>query len=688
MSGNIFYLETKNGCYVFGVDGSGLLCHLHWGEKLPKNDFELSETEERNSNHSSKDYIREEYSVFGGTRYREVSLKCIYSDGCRDGVFLYKSAKQEENRLTITLEDSAYDIRLILTYEYSTDSDIITRTAQLKNNSAEPVTIERIMSGELNLPGRNPYKVINTNGSWGAEFLTTETELKSGELVFESRKGTAGHTHSPFLILHRNATEEDGDVYFASLGYGGNFKAEAHRDFCGTTRCYLGISDFDFSYTLNSGDSFVTPKLYMGYTKGFDKMTNGMNDFAVNHILPKAQAEKILPVLYNSWEATEFDVSTDGQLRLAKIAAKIGCELFVMDDGWFGARNSDRAGLGDWAVNNKKFPKGVDELIEGVNALGMDFGIWFEPEMVQQDSDLYREHPDWTYHYDKREPSELRHQLVLNLTKKDVKEYAFSVMDKMVSEHNIKYIKWDMNRPFSEIGADNLENGKELWYRHTVAVYEIADRLHKKHPCLHIEACSSGGGRAEYGALEHFDSVWTSDNTDPIDRLTIQHGYSLLYPHKCMRAWVTDWNDGKYRCKNSFRFCSSMQGALSIGSNLLNLSDEDIEEYKENVAMYKKIRTTVQTGDLHRLAQYDKDGFHAVQYVAKDKKQSVIFFQSGANGFFNQQDFEVKLRGFDDEKQYQINNKIKSGKYLNGKYFTVHFDSPFDSKIIVAESLT
>lgn len=307
MRGNIFYLETKNGCYVFGVDEGGLLCHLHWGEKLPKNDFELSETEERNSNHSSKDYIREEYSVFGGTRYREVSLKCIYSDGCRDGVFLYKSAKQEENRLTITLEDSAYDIRLILTYEYSTDSDIITRTAQLKNNSAEPVTIERIMSGELNLPGRNPYKVINTNGSWGAEFLTTETELKSGELVFESRKGTAGHTHSPFLILHRNVTEEDGDVYFASLGYGGNFKAEAHRDFCGTTRCYLGISDFDFSYTLNLGDSFVTPKLYMGYTKGFDKMTNEMNDFAVNHILPKAQAEKILPVLYNSWEATGFD---------------------------------------------------------------------------------------------------------------------------------------------------------------------------------------------------------------------------------------------------------------------------------------------------------------------------------------------------------------------------------------------
>jgi alpha-galactosidase len=519
--------------------------------------------------------------------------------------------------------------------------------------------------------------------------MCESTELKCGTLTFESRRGTAGHVNSPFLIMSQNASEDSGEVYFAVLGYGGNFKAEANRDFIGRTRAMLGISDFDFSYILHSGESITTPKVYIGYSHGFANMSNMMNDFAVKNILPKSFADKPLPVLYNSWEATGFDVNSQQQIELAKIACEIGCELFVMDDGWFGKRNNDRAGLGDWFVNNEKFPNGLGELIDAVNELNMDFGLWFEPEMVQKDSDLYRAHPDWTYHYNTRNASELRNQLVLNLTKPEVKQYVFDSMDKMLDEYNIRYIKWDMNRPFSEIGAENLDNPQELWYRHTMAVYDIADKLKAKHPYLQLEACSSGGGRAELGALEHFDMVWTSDNTDPVDRLDIQRGYSLLYPIKCMRAWVTDWSNNTRPVSLDFRFNSSMQGSLSIGSNLIKYSDEDIQKCKKYIELYKNIREVVQFGDFYRLKNYSEDNYYATQYVSKDKSKSVVFINSSPNYLFNRQFITIRLKGLGDNSLYKLtdgdNEIIKSGKCFNNMSYDFRLGSPLESKIWIIE---
>ncbi|MGN0531354.1 MAG: alpha-galactosidase [Eubacterium sp.] len=686
MQKNVFVINTLNTHYVMGVNNNGVLQHIHWGAKLPTEEYSVFNHWERNSNHSALDYTKEEYSVFGGTRYRAAALKCIYADGCRDSVFTFKSVNQQEGLLEVTLTDSKYNVDLVLSYAYSSDHDIITRTATVINNGTATITLERVFSAELNLPSKAPYKVINTNGSWGAEFLLESNELKNGTIVYESKKGTAGHTHSPFVIMHRDATEDCGDVYFAALGYGGNFKIEVNRDFCDTTRCMLGISDFDFSYSLGAGEKFTTPRVYMGYTTGFTAMSNMMNDFAVDNILPKGYAKKPLPVLYNSWEATEFDVNTHDQLALARIAADIGCELFVMDDGWFGKRNNDRAGLGDWYVNADKFPNGLGELIDGVNKLGMDFGLWFEPEMIQQDSDLYRAHPEWTYHYDARTPSELRHQLVLNLTRDDVREYVFDCMDSMLSKYNIRYIKWDMNRPFSEIGADNLDNGKELWYRHTMAVYDIADRLHKKYPYLQLEACSSGGGRAELGAMEHFDMVWTSDNTDPVDRLYIQRGYSMLYPRKCMRAWVTDAG-GSCRCSDDFRFNTSMQGSLSIGSHLLKKDEKTLQDYKDYIARYKSIRDTIQFGDLYRLASYDDDGVFITQYVSKDKSQSVLFISTAPTSLFNKQDKEFKLKGLDPNVDYvcRYNDSTyrHSGQFLMNKWHRVTIGGALQSRVVV-----
>jgi len=691
MEKKVFVIETKNTHYVMGTNEKGILRHLHWGKKAPKEDYIVSPEWERNSNHSELDYISEEYSPFGGTRYRSCAFKCEYFDKCRDTVFTFESADEKKDSLDITLTDRAYHISAVLSYRWSEDNDIITRFVTVKNHSEHTVKIEKLMSAELTLPSEEIYDITNTNGSWAGEFQLETSPFKAGSLRFETHRGTTGHVNSPFVILSKNASEDSGEVYFATLGWGGNFKMEAQRDFIGITRITLGLNDFDFSLLLGAGESFTTPKAYIGFTDGFAAMSNQMNAFAIDHILPPSFAKKPLPVLYNSWEATGFNVNTTHQLKLAKIAADIGCELFVMDDGWFGQRKDDHAGLGDWVVNEEKFPNGIDELIEGVNALGMDFGLWFEPEMVNEDSDLYRAHPDWVYHYDTREPSLLRNQLVLNLTLPAVQEYVFSVMDKMLAAHNIRYIKWDMNRPFSEIGAPNLENQRDIWYLHTVAVYRIADKLKEKYPYLQIEACSSGGGRAEYGALEHFDMAWTSDNTDPVDRLEIQRGFSMLYPRKSMRAWVTDWNGGSRPTSLDFRFNVSMQGSLSIGSNLLRYSEEEIEKCKKYIAFYKKIRELVQFGNLYRLRNYHTDGMYANQYVSEDKSRSVVFICSAATSFFNRQFKTLRLKGLDENAKYRVKTSdgeiVKSGAYLMHYYLQLRLDRPLQSVIWEIEKI-
>ena len=679
-----YFINTENTTYAIGVDDRGIVRHLYWGSRIDDESLEIPDIWDTNSNHSDMDNAMTEYTAFGGKMYRDCAVKCRYFDNCRDCVLKFKSAVQNENELVITLEDSVYSFLVELHYITYPDSDIITRFARLKNKSDNDILIEKMMSAEISLPSELPYEIMNTNGSWGGEFQLESETLKAGSVVFESRKGTTGHTNQPTFIAHQGATEDFGTVYFAALGYSGSFKVEAQRDFKGITRATLGVNDFDFSYTLKAGQELETPCVYIGVSNGFAEMSNDMSRFAINHILPRAYAQKPLPVLYNSWEATAFDVNTQGQLELAKKAAELGCELFVMDDGWFGKRNNDCAGLGDWFVNEEKFPNGLDELISGVNALGMDFGLWFEPEMVQRDSDLFRAHPDWIYHYPTRENNELRNQLVLNLTKPEVEQYVFDCMDKMLEKHNIRYIKWDMNRPFSEVGAENLENAQELWLRHTKAVYAIADRLKEKYPYLQLEACASGGGRADLGALGHFDMVWTSDNTDPLDRLVIQQGFSMLYPIKCMRAWVTDWNDNRRSVSLDFRFASSMQGSLSIGANLNEYSEQDIQKAKKYIALYKEIRPIIQFGNLYRLRNESAHGYWANEYVGDN--EAVLFVMTTAYTLDNRHHKVLNLRGLEEKAKYSYTvdgrEFVHSGAYLMNGGLSLELYNPFDAKII------
>lgn len=687
---NIFILETKNTHYVLGVDKYGYNHHLYWGRKCDADDYFIDEKSDENSNHSMLDDFKQEYTPFGQTMFRGSAIKAEFADGCRDICLKYDGCESEGNTLKLNFSDKVYPLSITLNYSVCDDNDIITRWTTVKNNSDNCVFFEKLFSAEFNLPSKKPYTFKNTNGAWGGENIEANTTLESGTLVSESRRGNSGHNQSPYFIAYQNADEKIGDVYFAALAYSGNFKVKAERDLFNTTRVIMGMSDFDFRFELKANEEFDTPKVFCGHTQGFGDMSRQMNKFAVNNVMPKTFNDKILPVLYNSWEATGFDVSCENQTALAEIAAKIGVELFVMDDGWFGKRNNDRAGLGDWFINKEKFPDGLDKLINKVNTLGMDFGIWVEPEMVNRDSDLYRAHPEWAYHFDNRYSCELRNQLVLNMTRADVQEYIFNCLNDLLSNHNIKYVKWDMNRPFSEVGAENLDCPQMLWYLHTKAVYDIVDKLKELHPGTAFESCASGGGRADYGALLHYDQVWTSDNTDGIDRMVIQKGYSLLRPIKTMRAWVTDIAGINKPCSLDFRFNIAMQGSLGIGGNLTSYSEEDLQICKKNVTIYKEIREIVQFGNLYRNMDIDEDEILFNQYVNDDRTKSVAFIAANGTRFYKKS-VPLLFDGLDEKKHYTltIDNETyeKSGAYLMNRGIDLTVRGVDYNRIIIIEAI-
>jgi alpha-galactosidase len=452
-----------------------------------------------------------------------------------------------------------------------------------------------------------------------------------------------------------------------------------------------GLNDFDFSYPLKPGEHFETPPYYGGFSaEGFGGASRSLHRLETNEILPDHANPHPRPVLYNSWEATEFNVNEQSQKQLAEKAAKIGVERFVMDDGWFGARNNDRAGLGDWVVNKTKFPNGLQPLIQYVNSLGMDFGLWFEPEMVNPDSDLYRKHPDWAMHFPGRPRSESRNQLVLNMARDDVKQYILDAMNKVLSENNIKFIKWDMNRHFSEPGWPEvpIPEQKEIWVKYVRNVYDIMDQLRAKHPGLEIESCSGGGGRVDLGVLQRVDEVWTSDNTEAFDRLKIQEGFTYAYSPKVMMAWVTDVPNMNGRSTPlKYRFLVAMQGSLGIGSNLNKWSNEDFDLATKMVAYYKEIRPTVQMGDLYRLWSPRQGELTANEYVSRDGKQAVVFAVLHSQQYNNPAP-ELRLRGLDPAAIYSVKriddkladpNSTYSGSYLMNHGIELKLNGDYDS---------
>jgi alpha-galactosidase len=655
-STNYWVLETRHTAYAFGLNKANLLSHCYWGKRLPfVKDYPAPfEPEHWASTDGYDHFIPEEYPGYAGTKYIDPVLKVTFADGVRDVVLEFQdfqTSASPQPTLALCFKDSYYPLQVTLHYRIHEEYDLIERWTTLENLGTDPILVERAFSAKWTMPQGDDYSLTHMYGRWTDEFNLQRESLTPGLKVIESRRIIPSHRAVPWFAIDRNASEEQGDVWFGTLAWSGNFKITAEVTEFASTRVSIGVNDWDFAWKLMPGEPLVTPVAISGYTQnGFGAASRSFHDYVRNKLLPHGKT--LHKILYNSWEATLFAVDEASQSNLAEIAANMGVELFVMDDGWFHNRNWDNAGLGDWFPDKKKFPNGLGGLIKRVNDLGMDFGLWVEPEMVNPDSDLYRAQPDWVIHFPTRARTEARNQLILNMARTDVQNYIITTLDKILSENNIAFIKWDMNRPASEPGwQDALGDPRELWLRYVYGVYHVWGELRQRHPKVIWQSCASGGGRADFGILKFADQVWTSDNTEATARLSIQEGFSQYLPANTMEAWVTDW--GKDLVPLEFRFHVSMCGSLGVGGNLLEWTQLERESAAEYIRLYKEIRHVIQFGDQFRLISSQQNNYSALQYVSKDKSESVLFaFRTHIPDRFNIP--MIYLRGLDPDALYSI----------------------------------
>ena len=628
---NGWILETDHTGYALGVDVSGLLVHTYWGARLPRPEDYPPPPPPRQwvAFNGIGHLAREEYPAYAGSKYTEPCFKATFANDVRDTVWQFESAEVSAGappELTLRLRDAAYPLALTLHYRLHERYDLIERWAEITNPGDAPVMLERVFSAMWHLPTGESYTLAHLGGKWLDEFHIVREELRPGVKLLDSRRITTSHHHSPYFLCERAAApagETSGAAWFGTLAWSGNWKLAAEMTDFGSTRIGLGINDWDFAWRLEPGETFVTPSSVGGYTQeGRGGASRHLHDYVREQVLPHGQAPH--KVLYNSWEATTFDVDEASQSELAELAAEMGIELFVMDDGWFHGRNDDHAGLGDWWPDEQKFPRGLGGLVKRVNELGMDFGLWVEPEMVNPNSELYRAHPDWAIHFPGRARTEMRNQLILNFARSDVQQYVLEKLDRLLSENNIAFIKWDMNRNVSEPGWEDAPGDpRELWVRYVQGVYRVWGELRRLHPGVIWQSCSGGGGRADLGILCLADQVWVSDNTEPNARLGIQEGFSQLFPANVMEAWVTD--AGQEYLPLEFRMHVSMCGSLGIGGHLKQWGPEKRAQAARWIKAYKEVRAIIQLGDQFRLRSPQQHAFSAVQYMAKDKSAGVLF---------------------------------------------------------------
>ncbi|MFC7260036.1 alpha-galactosidase [Streptomyces lutosisoli] len=625
----VWLLATPHTSYALRIDETGAPCHLGWGPRLT-----LAEAEELalprpvpTSSFEGRPPAGEELPVDGGTRYGPPSLQVRFADGSRAFEWQPTGHRVHEGELELSFRDRRYPLRVALHYRLRGDTDVIERWTVVRNAGDEPVTLLRADSAAWTLPPLRDYRLSRVTGQWSAETQLHRAQLPYGETVLTSRRGITSHHANPWVMLDGGeATEEHGRVWSAALAWSGSWRITTQRTPDGHAGFTGGPGHDGTAVPLSPGEEFTTPPFAGLFTDGgFGAASRAWHAYTLTHVLP--HPDEVAPVLYNSWEATGFDVDEVGQKALAERAAELGVELYVVDDGWFGARRSDRAGLGDWTPAPDRFPEGLAPLVEAVHRLGMGFGLWVEPEMVNPDSDLYRQHPDWVLHFTDRPRSELRNQLVLNFARRDVADWAYGWLTRLVGDHGIDFLKWDMNRAFSEPGWPGRQDGADrLGPQYVRNLYDVIDRLRADHPALRIESCSGGGGRVDLGILSRTDQTWASDNTDAADRMWIQHGYGQVYPARTMGSWVTDTPNqltGR-TVPLRFRFHVAMAGALGIGGDLTRWSEEELREAADLVAEYKKVRHLVQHGRLDRLSPPSEDAVSVVQYTAADASEALL----------------------------------------------------------------
>ncbi|MFG2887044.1 alpha-galactosidase [Streptomyces sp. NPDC048297] len=689
-NGRTWLLSGPGSSYALHLTEADELLHLHWGPRIALADAEALAVSPLPAHRPFESPLdgREEYPVEGGPRFVRPALSVRTEErrgtewrfvsysveggaggegaasgaGSAGGAGDAGGADGEELRLRFD------DDGIAVVLHYRMRGDVVERRVTVENGGHARVELLRADAATWTLPDREGWRLSQLHGRWAAESRLTTAPLTYGEKVIGSRRGHTGHQHLPWVALDTDATEEHGEVYGCALGWSGSWRIAVAQ--LPDARVQItGGAGYDDSglLLLEPGESYTTPVLAGLWSDGgFGGASRAWHAYQRAYVIPDAERDR--PVLFNSWEATTFDVSEDQQATLAKLAAGIGVELFVVDDGWFGARTSDRAGLGDWTPNPDRFPQGLGPLAERVHGLGMRFGIWVEPEMVNPDSDLYRAHPDWVQYQTGRKRTEFRNQLVLNLAREDVREHLWGQLHTLLSSAPIDYVKWDFNRCFTDAGWPGEPYPQRLWVDHVRGLYDLLDRLRAAHPGVAFESCSGGGGRVDLGVMSRTDQVWTSDNTDPLDRLAIQHGFSQIHPARVMAAWVTDSPNEQLNGRVStlrLRFVSSMAGVLGVGGDLTGWTEEELAEARRWVELYKEIRPVVQRGDLYRLRP-PAGGLSAVQYVLGDETVVLACLQAQHYG---EPVPALRLRGLDPTASYECR---ETGEMYRGAVLLHH----------------
>ena len=652
-------IHTKNSSYVFTADSQ--LKSLYWGGRVRTEDCAGLE-EPLFAGPMDPDLTREavEYPIDDG---QVPVIPCLQASvgGRRPGPFCWDGCQigpeeQGVQQLEVRLKAPQDGLVLRLRYTVFAENDCLLRKAVLENGGGQAVRLRRFQTAAVHPPKKENYRLRYLSGTWMAENQITDMAVPVGTFVLESRTGAVEHRFNPAFALSRKADEEHGEVWCGLLSCIGSWKIEITRTIFGTVSVCAGCSDGEGETVLPGGASLETPELLLGYCRnGFGEMSRMLHQVQRDHF---SVGQALRPVLYNSWEATAFSVTAANQMELAQRAAALGAELFVVDDGWFGTRSDDCSGLGDWTVNEEKFPGGLHALIRKVHSLGMAFGLWVEPESVNPDSELYRRHPDWICRQAGREPRLIRNQYLLDLSRPEVQTYLLETLDRLLEEYPIAFLKWDANRYLTDL------DGSGQGAAHEQVLFRIWDELRRRHPGVEIECCASGGGRSSLAMLRRSEQCWTSDQTDPFERLFIQEGFTQFYRPGQMMCWVTDMARRLGRTgrdRTDFLFHSAMCGCLGIGADIRNLTEEEADLWRQYIALYKEIRETVQCGRLYRLRSPRTENLSAVEYVAQDGHEAVVLAFLHAqhlegivrsDGGASPEDRRLRLQGLEEEALY------------------------------------
>ena len=712
----IFRLDTEKSTYVMGLSPEGFLGHIYYGDRLyMEADNYLLRMEEppytpsvnKREESAFLDFFPMEYPTGGIGDYRESCLNirnAAGNMGCElhyTGHEIYKGKKglkglpasfateDEAETLEITLKDGDLDLEVVLSYTAFEKENVITRSVRVQNQGKENLRIEKILSACLDMDNEN-FSMLSLHGTWARERHIQTGELHYGKQVISSARGESSHQEHPFIALVTNGTEqENGKVYAMHFVYSGNFMAETELCQFDNLRMTMGINPEEFSWLLTPGEEFQAPEVVMVYSgNGLGAMTRSYHDFYRNHLIRSKFKYEKRPILINNWEATYFDFNTDKLLDIAREAKKCGIEMLVMDDGWFGKRNSDNCSLGDWKVNEEKITGGLKHLVDEVNKIGLQFGIWFEPEMISPDSDLYRAHPDWAIQIAGREATQSRNQYVLDLSRPEVRDYAYECVASILRSANIAYVKWDMNRQLSDLGSSYLpkERQQELFHRYVLGVYELQERLVTEFPDLLLENCSGGGARFDPGMLYYSPQIWCSDNTDAVERLMIQEGSALIYPLSVIGAHVSDCPNHSVGRVTPFetRGHVALAGTFGYELDITKIPEEDRALIPEQTATYNKYRHLIQQGEYYRIASYRENHKYDCWALSSQDKKEVLVTYVQVLGVPNSHSRKVFLRGFDPKTTYRLEGteETYTGEMLmKGGFLMKDFWGDFKSRL-------